>query len=203
MRKILLVIIVILNSVLSAQMPFPVKSKLRSLILPGMGELKMGYEKRARSFFIREAVIWLVCIGGTKASNWFESDYQAFAKLHAGVDMDGKDYIFAINMGHYDSFTEYNATKARQRQVHDIYAEGKGNEWEWDNTENRKHFDKLRIQSVTYNKYARFAIGGLILHRLISLIDIIYLERRYPDISLTPQLSTNKGNLNFKLQLGL
>ena len=202
MRKILLCIVV-LNSLLSAQMSSSAKNKLQSLILPGIGELKMGHEQRARSFFIREAAIWLVCIGGTKASSWYESDYRAFAALHAGIDMDGKDYIFAVNMGHYNSFTEYNETKARQRQVHKIYAEGQGNEWQWDNEKNRKHFDKLRIQSVTYKKYTRFAIGGLILHRLISLIDVIYLERRYPNLGLTPQLSTNAGNLQFNIQLDL
>ncbi len=202
MRKILLCIVV-LNSLLSAQMSSSAKSKLQSLLLPGMGELKMGHEQRARSFFIREAAIWLVCIGGTKVSNWYETDYLAFAALHAGIDMDGKDYIFAVNMGHYNSFREYNATKARQRQVHEIYAEGQGNEWQWDNKKNRIHFDKLRIQSVTYEKYSRFAIGGLILHRLISLIDVIYLERQYPDLNLTPQLSTDEGNLQFNIQLDL
>ena len=202
MKKILLCIIV-LNSMLSAQMSTSAKSKLQSLILPGMGELNMGHEKRARSFFIREAAMWLVCIGGIKVSNWYESDYRAFAALHAGIDMEGKGYIFTVNMGHYNSFTEYNETKARQRQVHKIYAEGQGNEWEWDNKENRKHFDKLRIQSVNYKKYARFAIGGLILHRLISLIDVIYLERQYPGLSITPQLSTNAGNLQFHIQLDL
>ena len=202
MRKILFCIVV-LYSLLSAQMSSSAKSKLQSLILPGLGELKMGHEKKARSFFIREAAIWLVCIGGTKVSNWYGSDYRAFAALHARIDMDGKDYIFAVNMGHYNSFTEYNETKARQRQAHEMYAEGQGNEWHWDNKKNRIHFDKLRIQSVTYEKYTRFAIGGLILHRLISLIDVIYLERRYPDLSLTPQLSTNAGNIQFNIQLDL
>jgi len=202
MRKILLCIVV-LTSLLSAQMSSSAKSKLQSLILPGMGELNMGHEKRARSFFIREAAIWLVCIGGTKVSNWYETDYRAFAALHAGIDMDGKDYIFAVNMGHYNSFTEYNETKARQRQVYEIYSEGQGNEWQWDNKKNRIHFDKLRIQSVTYEKYSRFAIGGLILHRLISLIDVIYLERQYPDLNLTPQLSTDEGNLQFNIQIDL
>ena len=188
---------------MSAQMSTSGKNKLQSLILPGLGELKMGHEKKARSFFIREAAIWLVCIGGTKVSNWYESDYRAFAALHAGIGMDEKDYIFAVNMGHYNSFTEYNETKARQREVHKIYEEGKGNEWQWNNKNNRINFDKLRIQSVTYGKYARFAIGGLVLHRLISLIDVIYLDRRYPNVSLTPQLLSNTGNLQLKLHLNL
>ena len=202
MRKIFLVLI-IMNSLISAQMSSSAKYKLQSLILPGLGELNMGHEKKARSFFLREAALWLVCIGGKKVSNWYESDYQAFAELHADASMDGKDYIFAVNMGHYNSLMEYNATKARQRLVNEIYTEGQDNEWQWDDTKNRIHFDKLRIKSLMYDKYASFAIGGLVLHRMISLINVIYLERRFPDISLTPRLSTNVGNLQFKLQLDL
>ena len=200
MRKILLFIIV-LSSFLSAQMTAAKTNKLQSLILPGLGEFKMGHEKRARSFFIREAALWLICIGGKEVSNWYESDYKAYAELHADVNMDGKDYLFAVNMGHYDSFTEYNDIKERQRQIDKIYEEGQGNEWQWDNTQNRINFDSMRIKSLNYEKYARFAIGGLVLHRFISLIDVIYLERRNPKISLMPQISTHTGNLQFKLQL--
>lgn len=90
MRKILLFIIV-LSSFLSAQMTAAKTNKLQSLILPGLGEFKMGHEKRARSFFIREAALWLICIGGKEVSNWYESDYKAYAELHADVNLEGKD----------------------------------------------------------------------------------------------------------------
>ncbi len=202
MRKTLLVIIIV-SSMLSAQMSSSAKSKLQSLILPGLGELNMGHEKKARSFFIREAALWLVCIGGTKVSNWYESDYRAFAELHAGVNMDGKDYIFAVNMGNFNNFSEYNETRKLQRQVNKIYVEGQGNEWQWDNDQNRKKFDNMLIQSVNYDKYASFAIAGLILHRLISFIDVIYLERIYSNISFVPQISTKTGNLQFTLHINL
>ena len=76
-----------------------------------------------------------------------------------------------------------------------IYEEGIGNEWRWDTTENRLHFDKLRIRSVTYDKYAQFAIGGLILHRIVSLIDIVYLERQ---LNISPEFSSNSANLKLK-----
>ena len=202
MRKILLFIIIV-SSMLSAQMSSSAKSKLQSLILPGLGELNMGHEERARSFLIREAALWLVCIGGTKVSNWYESDYMAFAELHAGVNMDGKDYIFAVNMGNFNNFSEYNDTRKLQRQVNKIYKEGQGNEWQWDSDQSRKKFENMLIQSVSYDKYASFAIGGLILHRIISFIDVIYLERLYPNISFSPQISTKTGNLQFTLQLNL
>ena len=36
----------------------------------------------------------------------------------------------------------------------------------------------MRIKSVKYNKYAKFAVGGMVLHRIVSFINVIYLERK-------------------------
>ena len=207
--KRLLLFIIISGSLLQAQKTPQAKNKLQSLILPGWGEYRMEYKDRARGFFIREVALWIVCIGGKNISNWYESDYLAFAELHAGVDMYDKDYLFAINMGHYDSFTEYNEDKARQRQK--MYSTEEGKEWQWDSDNcpenqlscNRISFDKMRIQSVTYDKYASFAIGALVLHRLISFIDIIYLERRYPDLAFDPHISLHANDIRFKFTLDL
>ena len=70
--------------------------KLHSLMLPGWGELDLGEVNRAEWFFIQEAALWLVYFGATKSSNWYESDYLAFAEIHAGVDMQGKNYLYAV-----------------------------------------------------------------------------------------------------------
>ena len=196
MKRIILYVLIV-SSFLSAQMSLSSSSKFQSLILPGLGELEMGHEKRARSFFIREAALWLVCIGGTKAANWHESDYRAFAEIHANVDMNDKDYLFSVNLGHYDSFSEYNAINTRKRLTGDLYEEG-GDQWQWDSTQNRIKYDRMRIKSVTYKKYSQFAIGGLVLHRIISLIDVIYLERQYPNVSFLPDLSINSATLELK-----
>ena len=196
MRKIILFIL--LNSCLFAQMSPLAANKIKSLVLPGLGQHAMGNEKRANSFFIREAALWFICIGGKKMASWHESNYKAFAELHADVNMEGKDYIFSVNLGHYDSMDEYNANMARKRKVNEMYAEDSGNDWEWDKTSNRIYFDRMRINSVKYGKYAQFAIGGLILHRIISFIDIIYLERK---ISIIPTVSSSSASLQLSFSL--
>jgi len=94
--------------------------------------------------------------------------------------------------------SEYNATKSRKRQVNEIYKPVEGNDWSWDSTTNRIDYDRMRIESVTYDKYAQFAIGGLILHRIISLIDVVYLERQ---LNISPEFSSNSVNLNLSFSL--
>ena len=202
MKKYLLLIISCITY-LTAQMQLDAKTKLQSLVIPGWGEQTLGESKRAQSFFIREAAFWLIYIGVKKTSDWYESDYTAFAELHADVDMEGKNYLFAVNLGHYNSFEQYNDIQERQRQVENKYEIDKGLEWQWDNSANRIKYDEMRIKSVSYDKYARFAVGGLILHRLVSFIDVIYLERTNLQVNIDPQLEQDFSSmkLNFSLKL--
>ena len=202
MNKYLIIIIICL-SCLSAQVNGNAKTKLQSLLLPGWGQHSLGESKRASDYFIREAALWLIFVGSKKTAAWYESDYTAFAEIHANVDMAGKNYLFAVNMGHYNSLDDYNDTKERQRSVNDKYEEGKNFDWQWDNSTNRIKFDNMRIKSVTLDKYAKFSIGGLILHRMVSFFDMIYLERINSRISIEPQLSpdSNSMSINFTLKL--
>ena len=116
--------------------------------------------------------------------------------------MKGKNYLFALNLGHYDSLEKYNGIKERQRLHEDRYSESEY-DWQWDNKTNRIKFDEMRIKSVSYDKYARFAVGGLILHRLVSFIDVIYLERTNLHVNIQPQLEQDISfmKLNFYLKL--
>ena len=202
MKKYLLLII-LCTAYLTAQMQVNAKPKLQSLVLPGWGEHTLGESKRAKGFFIRETVLWLIYIGGEKTANWYESDYKAFAELHSDADMEEKDYLFAVNLGHYDSFEQYNDTKERQRRPVDKYTEGAGFEWQWDNKANRIKYDKMRINSSIYRKYAKFAVGGLVLHRLISLFDVIYLERKNLPLEFDAQINADSHTLQLKFNLKL
>ena len=157
---------------------------IKSLALPGWGESEIGQKNRAKTFFITEAGIWLIYFASKKSSDLYQNDYRSFASLHADVNMNDKDYLFSVNIGHYDSLDEYNDTKERQRLVNDKYNEGEGFNWVWDNTENRIKYDEMRMKSVLYNKNAKFAIGGLVLNRLISFFDVVYLERTKLNLSV-------------------
>lgn len=188
---------------ISAQANGNTKPKLQSLLFPGWGQHSMEESKRANKYFIREAALWLIFLGSKKTAAWYKSDYTAFAELHANVDMKGKNYLFAVNMGHYESLNDYNDTKERQRLVNDKYEKGENFDWQWDNYTNRIKFDNMRIKSVKLDKYAKFSVGGLILHRMVSFIDVIYLERINSKISIDPQLSPdlNSMSINFTLKL--
>ena len=61
----------------------------------------------------------------------------------------------------------------------------------------------MRIKSVSYDKYARFAIGGLILHRLVSFFDVIYLERTNLQVNIEPQINQDLSFIKLNLSVGI
>ena len=88
----------------------------------------------------------------------------------------------------------------RNRNYGDLYPEGRGFEWEWDSSSNRKKFDKIRIKSGIANKYATFALGGLVAHRIISIIDVLYLKAKKENFEMNSGFSsTHSGELQYSV----
>ena len=152
-----------------------INPRMKSIIFPGLGEYSLGKKEMAKNFFIREASLWIFFLGSKKSEDWYKRDYNALAELHADVNMEGKSYLFAVNIGHYNSLLEYNESKERQRLPDSRYSDSNFY-WNWDSEANRIKYDQLRIKSVTAKKYTKFSIAGIILHRLISLINVIYID---------------------------
>ena len=151
-------------------------------------------------FFIQETGILLSFIGLKTTSQWYEADFRAFASLHAGVDMSTKTLTYATDIGDYNTYNEFVEAKIRTRQINEIWPEGYGYEWNWDSESNRRKFDNMRIMSGLTNKYATFAIGGLIAHRIISMIDVLYLHGKKNRLEFGSAFSRDKmGGMKFSL----
>ncbi len=194
-----LILILILSTTWLTSGDFAV---VKSAILPGWGELSMDHPKRAKSFFLREGIIWLSYLGGKNIYSWYKSDYEAFARLHADVDLRNQPYQLAVDMGLFDNLYEYNSNKDRRREVYLKYPEGEGYDWNWDSTTNRKKFNDMRITSATADKVASFAVGGLIAHRIISVFDILYLKKKSGNIRMNSSLiPMGRDNIYFVVSL--
>ena len=189
-------------------------ARSKSLLLPGWGELSLNQKSRGQKFFAADIILWLTVLNGKRMSKNYESDYRSFASEHASVDWDHADYLFAIDIGYYDTLSDYNNKKARQRSLeietdpngnlirengHGIYPENGDFNWEWDDTINRQIYKDLRLSSSDWDKYANFAISGLIINRVISLVDVIYLERTGKPTQIQSQIIT-KGISDLQLK---
>lgn len=188
MKYLFVLISVITFTTARSAEPKPKNIFLKSAILPGWGEMSLQKDHRAKNFFIREGLLWLTLYGSNKRSDWYRSDYLAFGAEHAGTDISDKTYQYAVDMGNYDSYSDFIAAKDRQRQIDLKYPEGQGYEWNWDSSANRIKFDKMRVKSVSADKFANFVVAGLVLHRVVSLIDVLYIQRKAGYLSLHSSL---------------
>lgn len=175
-RLIVFLLFVSVFSMLSAQQSAGT-ALLKSAVIPGWGEYSLGHTDRAQSFWLREGAIWLAFVGSRSMENWYRSDMEGLASLHAGTNISSRSSEYAVDIGDFDSFEEYNAMMVRTRSIDRIYPENLGFEWEWDSPANREKYDDIRMKSVSAEKFAAFMIGGMVLHRVISMMDIIYLSR--------------------------
>ncbi len=89
-----------------------------------------------------------------------------------------------MDIGNYDTIKDYNAEHLRNREMDALYPEDLKWSWVWDSSENRKAFEKKRIQSDQLKLAASFGVGALVLNHVVSAIDALYLTRVKEDQSL-------------------
>ena len=167
--------------------------KIKSLVFPGWGELALEQKSRGKFFLYTEPILIISAYSFYSLSNTYKSDYIAYAAQHANVNLANEDYMFALDVGNNDNIQDFNREKRRQRSLlmstdpqgniireygHEIYPEGGKYDWDWDSESNREKFNSTRIKSINYEKYTGFVLAGMILNRVVSLVDVILLERR-------------------------
>ncbi|MFQ6675462.1 MAG: hypothetical protein ACE5LH_03850 [Fidelibacterota bacterium] len=138
-------------------------SALRSAVLPGWGEFGLGKTKRARLFTKVEVVLWAALIQAGHDTRLYDARLRAFGTLHAGASFPGKDRKFITDVGNYMSLDDFNQAQQRLRQPDRVYRDPEIYGWWWDS-------DIIR-------KIGQFVIGGMILNRIVSVIDVTTLHR--------------------------
>ena len=192
-------------------------ARFKSLLLPGWGEISISEKSRGQKFLASDILLWLIVINGKNLSKHYESNYRSFASEHAGVNWARTDYLFAVDIGYYNELSIYNEYKQRERSQpmrtdpngelireygYAIYPQNGDFDWKWDSVASRKSYLDMRILSANWDKYANFAVAGLVINRLISLIDVIYLEKTGKSSSFQSEIkSLSLNNIKFQLSM--
>ncbi len=155
------------------------KAMLLSLVLPGLGEKYAGAHTRAAVFMSTEVALILSYIGFKQYSHWRKEDYKTYAASHASVDLSNKTDSYFVNIGNYQSISEYNAAKLRQRNLQEFYRDEQAYYWEWQSQAHRHKFDQLRISADKANSNALFVLGAIFANHMISAIDAMWSAQQY------------------------
>ena len=167
---------------------------LYSMLLPGMGEYYADNYSTGKYFTIADGVFWGVFAGISIYGNNKENDYRSFAKSFGGVDVNGKDSEYFANIGVYENITDYNRDRELNRKFNEVYDE-ETHFWGWEDNK-RKEYRNLWTSSENAKNNVRFAVGALILNRIVSSIFAVrsvsaYNKRESNDVS---------WDMNFNIQ---
>ena len=154
------------------------KNVLLSLIFPGLGEWVAGEKGRAKIFIGVELGLWASFFGSREYAKVLERDYFTYAAVHAGVDSRDKDKQYWIDIGNADDIYEFNERRIVQRNLEAVYPETGEYYWQWDSESNRIEYSELRDKQDSWKKVGTFIIGGMVLNRIVSAIDIVRLIRK-------------------------
>jgi hypothetical protein len=138
-----------------------------SLVLPGMGEWYAGNFESGRYLLAADGSFWLTFAAFRLRGDWLRSDARSFGTQHAGIDFSGKDDQFLVNVGNYNTVEDYNQAKLRERRFDQLYQSPRDS-WRWNSEENRLRFRAMRISSDRMYENAKFAVGALVINRIIS-----------------------------------
>jgi len=162
------------------QTPSPGMAALKSLVLPGWGQIATGHKTQAAIFLGLEAASWASWITFKNQGAMREDSYIETARIYANVDLEGQDEEMRRNVGQYQSNEVYNQyivrrdaayfieDPAEQEQYiadHELHG---AQAWHWTYFEDFERYGEQRRSSEAAYHNAEFVVGFAIVNRLVS-----------------------------------
>lgn len=161
----------------------PAISFLLSLLIPGAGHLYAGRMDVGKYFLVGEAALWLSFGGLSYYGEVLEKDAKSFAVIHSGLNKEGKDDDYFVNVSSYNSIYEYNNEKLLRGEYDKLY-EVSSYFWQWDDPANRNNFDEQRKKSERMFNARKIFTTGMIINRITSGISA-YILTSNPENKVT------------------
>jgi len=163
---------------------------LLSMLIPGLGEWRMGNKRAAKIFMGTELVMWISYLSTRGYINVLQNDLEAFAASRAGVNTAGKGDQYWIDVGQAESIYAFNESKLLDRDLNGRYEEGAGFDWQWQSEEDRTDYRQRRLDRLDWKRRSTFLAGGIVLNHLVSAVDVLRLLRKNRSNDLSEERSS-------------
>lgn len=163
----------------------------RSMLIPGLGHLSLGYKGRAQAHMAADLVTWGAFTVFQVQGRIREDSYIEMAELFAGVeDASGRSNDYYRRVGRYPNAEYYNdeiRRDARARHGDDLEARAEyydrnrvpdDQEWSWVSNEERQRYRAKRSASNGAFQRAGYTIGIAVANRLFSAVDAMRLMHK-------------------------
>lgn len=195
MTAVLLVsILIVLPGISEADVNARKGAMLRSIVLPGWGQMHLGHSTRGIVFMSLDALTW-AGVGLSYLEGTFNrDDYRWLAVSEAGISVSGRSSDFLDDMSDFDSSSEFNDYIRRlaryyypddpdaQREYYDSYAVYGDDSWDWSSDAARNSFADKLLDSRQWFRRSMYIAAFAVVNRVVSVIDASLLDERQPGI---------------------
>jgi hypothetical protein len=160
--------------------PSPVSAALRSLVVPGWGQLATGHKTQAATFFTLEAASWASYITFQRQGKLRRDAYFETAQIYAGIALEGQDEDIRRLVGQYQSNDVYNQYVVRREAAFFIddpaeqqayiaeHSLGGAETWAWTDFDDFLRYREQRRSSEAAYHNSEFVLGFALANRLVS-----------------------------------
>jgi hypothetical protein len=168
----------------------------RNMLLPGLGQRRMGQNIRSRIYFVLEGAAWVGLGAFLWQHNARTDAYEEYAVAYAGVDGTGLSEDYYETIGNYRSsdgpggYNEYVIREARdlyypdQEAIEDYYEANSitgDDSWRWVTESDYNRYNSLRKGANSSERRAVYSLFFMLGLRLISNIDAVRTIMTAPD----------------------
>ncbi len=163
------------------------KATVASVVLPGVGQMLSGAQNRGEVMLWIDGALWATWAGFSWYRATKEEDAKLIARAHANADITIKDPRYYRLLERYNNAEEYNEDIRREARglypddpdAQRRYYESRGyfgeSQWHWDSDSIRIYsYWQTRKQARAAGMTASFLVAGLLLNRLVSLVDCMF-----------------------------
>lgn len=154
------------------------KAGLYSAILPGAGEFYLGAKKKARVFFVVEAISWIGFASFRTYSGWKKDDFVRFAAVNANAQLEDKSNEFHDLVGFFSDIDEANTRGRIETPGQEFLPDTPENHWRWTSSADQEVYRTLKNRSREANRRADFLLGAAIVNRIVSVVDAVISAKK-------------------------
>ena len=179
-RPLTFLLVLIMATGLFAQEANHEYSFIKSIVLPGWGEL--SYQSNSSYVFLGiEAALW-IGYAGLRYSGYVQNqDLINFARLNAGITDYPDDEEYWADLGDFVSYADHREDMLENRTPEDIWSTDY--QWDWGTEEKLLEYEQLFRNKELTLLGSEFVITGMIVNRIASVINVGYLNKKNMSLS--------------------
>ncbi len=147
-----------------------------SAAVPGLGHHYLDNSSSAFKYLAFDVAALFGAVLFHSYSRQREGEACTYASTVGGIEDPQDNEAYWRHVGNFMEAGDYNQAVSLERSEAEKYLNPK-EWWRWGDESQKEEFNKLREQSRQFQVVSSFFIGGMILNRIVSIVDLKISQR--------------------------